>query len=168
MMIIMILEVIMKYLSIFGTSFATLILSMSFIGIDNQAAAQSAIAAKASVKVNISGLRNQKGDVIICLSSNAKAYPDCNKDKTARKQKIPASNGSSVIFENVDPGVYALALVHDKNRNGKMDIALFLPKEGFGMSNNPKVRAGKPKFKNSQFTVGTEDIVHNIKMRYIL
>ena len=160
----------MKYISHFGTNLTALILFTGFIGINNQATAQPNVAslAKASIKVNISGLRNQKGDVIICLSSNAKDYPDCRKDKTARQQKIPASNGSSVTFENVEPGVYALALVHDKNRNGKMDIALFLPKEGFGMSNNPKVRAGKPKFKNSQFTVGTENIVHNIKMRYIL
>jgi len=36
------------------------------------------------------------------------------------------------------------------------------------MSNNPKVRMGKPKFKNSKFTVGNDNIVKDIKMKYIL
>ncbi len=123
---------------------------------------------KASVIVNISGLRNTKGHILICLSSNKKEFPDCRKDTKARKKKILAKNNSKVIFENVEPGVYALALVHDKNSNDKMDIALFLPKEGFGMSNNPRVRAGKPKFKNSQFTVSNANVVQNIIMKYIL
>lgn len=125
-------------------------------------------AQKASVTVNISGLRNTKGHILVCLSSNQKEFPDCRKDANARKKKIVAANNSKVTFENVNPGVYALALVHDKNSNDKMDIALFLPKEGFGMSNNPKVRMGKPKFKNSQFTVGTANVVKDVKMKYIL
>lgn len=125
-------------------------------------------AQKASVTVNISGLRDTKGHILVCLSSNQKEFPDCAKDANARKKKIVAANNSKVTFENVNPGIYALALVHDKNSNDKMDIALFLPKEGFGMSNNPKVRMGKPKFKNSQFTVGSANVVKDIKMKYIL
>lgn len=133
------------------------------MAIQSEAAAQ-----KASIIVNISGLRNSKGHILVCLTSNKKEYPDCRKDANARKKKIAAVNNSTVVFENVDPGIYALALVHDKNSNDKMDIALFLPKEGFGMSNNPKVRMGKPKFKNSQFTVGNANVVKNITMKYIL
>lgn len=125
-------------------------------------------AQKASVTVNISGLRDTQGHILVCLSSNQKEFPDCAKDANARKKKIVAANNSKVTFENVNPGIYALALVHDKNSNDKMDIALFLPKEGFGMSNNPKVRMGKPKFKNSQFTVGSANVVKDIKMKYIL
>lgn len=165
----------MDYISAFGTNCAALILAMGVSSTINSAAAQSSAtnpaktaSAKASVKVNITGLRSNKGDVLICLSSNAKEFPDCSSDKKARKKQIKAVNGSSVTFKNVDPGVYALALVHDKNSNGEMDIALFLPKEGFGMSNNPKIRMGKPKFKNSKFTVGNANVVHNIKMNYIL
>ena len=139
------------------------IASPSLMAIQSEAAAQ-----KASIIVNISGLRNSKGHILVCLTSNKKEYPDCRKDANARKKKIAAVNNSTVVFENVDPGIYALALVHDKNSNDKMDIALFLPKEGFGMSNNPKVRMGKPKFKNSQFTVGNANVVKNITMKYIL
>lgn len=147
------------------------ILVMGAFSISGFASAQStqpASAAKASVKVNITGLKNTKGNVLICLSSNEKEFPDCRKDVSARKKVISATSSDSVTFENVEPGVYALALVHDKNSNGKMDLALFLPKEGFGMSLNPKIRMGKPKFKNSKFTVGSDDIIHNIKMKYIL
>ena len=161
----------MDYILGSGIKFAALIsgLAISSIASSSMAMVQNAPAAqKASVTVNISGLRSTKGHILVCLSSNKKEFPDCRKDANAKKKKILAKNNSKVVFNNVNPGVYALALVHDKNSNDKMDIALFLPKEGFGMSNNPKVRAGKPKFKNSQFTVGTANVVKNITMKYIL
>ncbi len=171
----------MDYISVFGIRSAVLILGWGISGtaVTNAAAINispvSAMAMQqivdtqnASVTVNISGLRNLKGQILICLSSNEKEFPDCRKDETAQKKNIPAAHNSQVVFENVAPGDYALALVHDKNSNGKMDLALFLPKEGFGMSNNPKVRMGKPKFKNSKFTVGNDNIVKDIKMKYIL
>lgn len=167
----------MDYIFAFGTKFAAPILAMGVLSTNGLVNAnpsalpfmmQAAPVTKASVTVNISGLRNTKGNLLICLSSNEKEFPDCRKDANARKKVISAANGAKVVFENVNAGVYALALVHDKNSNGKMDIALFLPKEGFGMSNNPKVRMGKPKFKNSKFTVGTANVSHNIKMKYIL
>lgn len=172
----------MDYISDFGIKFAALTLGLAVSNISMANAANGANAAipqillqangaaaqKASVTVNITGLRDEKGHVLICLSSNQKEFPDCAKDASAIKKKVKAANNSKVVFENVDPGVYALALVHDKNSNDKMDLTLFLPKEGFGMSNNPKVRMGKPKFKNSQFTVGAKNVTHNIEMKYIL
>lgn len=162
----------MDYILGSGIKFAALISGLAISSIASpslMAMVQTTpTAQKASITVNISGLRNTKGHILVCLSSNKKEYPDCSKDANARKKKIVAKNNSKVVFENVDPGVYALALVHDKNSNDKMDIALFLPKEGFGMSNNPRIRAGKPKFKNSQFTVGTANVVKNITMKYIL
>jgi len=123
---------------------------------------------KAKITVIIDGLRSQKGNVLVCLSTDAKQFPDCSKDKQARQLKVAASAAKMVVFENVVPGRYALALVHDENSNEKMDLRLFLPREGFGMSRNPKIRFGKPKFKNSQFDVKSNDIRHNIKMKYIL
>jgi len=49
-----------------------------------------------------------------------------------------------------------------------MDLALFLPKEGFGFSRNPKIGMGPPKFKSAQFSVGADDVSYAVKMKYIL
>jgi len=103
---------------------------------------------------------------MVCLTANAKSFPDCSKDAKAQKRLVSAST-KSLKFAGVTPGKYAVAIVHDENKNSKMDLALFVPKEGFAMSRNPAVRMGKPKFKNSVFTVGSTNVTQNLKMKYI-
>ncbi|MEP3227213.1 MAG: DUF2141 domain-containing protein [Parasphingorhabdus sp.] len=132
----------------------------------NQSVAAPAITA--TIDIAISNLRSQKGDVLVCLSSNPKYFPDCRKDKSARKIKVAASDAGNIKIQNVTPGTYAVALIHDENANGKMDLRLFLPREGFGFSRNPKIGMGPPKFKSAQFTIGSEDANYAVKMKYIL
>ncbi|MEP2102040.1 MAG: DUF2141 domain-containing protein [Parasphingorhabdus sp.] len=138
---------------------------MSAVGA-NQAAVAPVVTA--TIDIAISNLRSEKGDVLICLSSNPKYFPDCRKDKSARKIKVAASDAGNVKIANVKPGTYAVALVHDENANGKMDLRLFLPREGFGFSRNPKIGMGPPKFKSAQFTIGADNVNYAVKMKYIL
>jgi len=122
----------------------------------------------ATLDISVSGLRSSKGNVLVCLSSNPKYFPDCGKDKDARKIKVATSNASHLQITKVLPGTYAVALIHDENANGKMDMSLFLPREGFGFSRNPKIGMGAPKFQSSQFTVGADNQSYIVKMKYIL
>lgn len=121
-----------------------------------------------SIDVTITGLRNEKGLLLICLTANPKAWPDCSKDPDAHKRRIHAANLASVEFTGVSAGHYAVSLVHDENSNGKLDTAIMIPKEGFGFSRNPSVTFGPPKFKSAQFTVGAADISQTVKMKYML
>ena len=105
---------------------------------------------------------------MVCLSKNPKHFPDCRKDEQARKIKVAAAKAGSIKIDDVEPGTYAISLVHDENANGKMDLRLFLPREGFGFSRNPKIRMGPPKFKSAQFSVTGADVSHAVKMKYIL
>jgi len=104
---------------------------------------------------------------LVCLSASPKYFPDCSKDESARKLKISATQADSIHIAGVKPGTYAVALVHDENANGKMDMRLFLPREGFGFSRNPKIGMGPPKFKSAQFTVGADDTHYAVRMNYI-
>ncbi|MEH6702987.1 DUF2141 domain-containing protein [Parasphingorhabdus sp.] len=122
----------------------------------------------ASVDLAITGLRSDKGDVLVCLSTNPDYFPDCTKDKKARKLKIAAAKAETIKITGVKPGTYAVALIHDENANGKMDLRLFLPREGFGFSRNPKIGMGPPKFKSAQFTLGADDVQYAVQMKYIL
>ncbi|NCA01717.1 MAG: DUF2141 domain-containing protein [Sphingomonadaceae bacterium] len=151
--------------SVFGIGCAALILGSAIFPISAQAANELQ---RATVEVDISKVRNAKGKVLVCLTSNAKAYPDCGKDPASRKLALPASATLTARFEDVPPGTYAIALIHDENSNNRMDLALFLPKEGFGMSQNPKIGMGPPKFKNAQFVVNSGNIRLPVMMRYML
>lgn len=127
-----------------------------------------ALPQQATVDVSITGLRSAKGNVLVCLTTNAKYFPDCGKDPKALKQSVAAANASLVQFANVAPGTYALALVHDENANNKMDVAIFLPKEGFAFSRNPAVVFGPPKFGAAQFKVAEGEVTQKVTMKYML
>ena len=63
------------------------------------------------------------------------------------------------VFDNVEPGEYALTVLHDENGNGKLDTNLLgMPKEGYGVSNNAFRRFGPPRFREAKITVNGEPI----------
>lgn len=158
---------IMGYISGFGTKCAALILA-SALGATVLAGAAEATATTATLDVNIYGLRSMKGNVLVCVTANPRFFPDCSKDPKSLRANVPARDSAHVSFGGITQGTYAVALVHDENANSKMDMAVFLPKEGFGFSRNPVVMAGPPKFKSAAFAVESADVSQRVKMKYML
>ena len=120
----------------------------------------------ASLDVSVTGLRNKKGDILVCLTASSKAFPDCSKDGKALKRTVKANAGGSISFADVAPGTYALSLIHDENANGKLDTSLAIPKEGFGFSRNPKITFGPPKFKAAAFALAGAG-KQTVKLKYM-
>lgn len=73
-------------------------------------------------------------------------------------------NGKSTItFENVPAGEYAITCYHDKNNNDKMDFSpQGMPTEDYGSSNNV-MTFGPPQYFNSKFMVSDKDVSLEIK-----
>ncbi len=84
--------------------------------------------------------------------------------KPLQSKNVKIVNGkSTVVFENVEPGDYAIICFHDKNDNDKMDFeANGMPIEDYGMSNNV-MSFGPPTYSDAKFTVSEEDVVLEIK-----
>jgi uncharacterized protein (DUF2141 family) len=120
-----------------------------------------------SLDVSIAGKRSAKGNLLVCLTANPKAFPDCSKDPKARTAKLAATN-ATVSFDGLAPGAYAISMIHDENANGKMDVRVFLPKEGFGFSRNPAITFGPPKFGAASFQVSEGANNQMVKLRYML
>ncbi len=120
------------------------------------------------VSVTVTGLRSAKGQVLACLTTQPRAFPDCAKDPASHKRAVAVSGNSVVVnFGPVAPGSYAISLLHDENGNGKADMALFMPKEGFGFSRDAPVRLGPPSFKAAAFMVADAAVILSIRMRYM-
>jgi uncharacterized protein (DUF2141 family) len=129
----------------------------------------SSTASGGQVSVTVTNMRNTKGVVRACMTTNAQRFPRCGDDPASHKLVVPASASLSFTFDNVTPGRYAIALLHDENGNGKADRALMMmPKEGFGFSRDAKVRMGPPKFKDAVFDFTGGSANHSIRMRYLL
>ena len=119
------------------------------------------------VTVTVTKLRSTKGQILACLTSDARAFPQCERDKNAQSLIVPAREGLVLNFGRVPAGRYAIALIHDENGNGKLDKNLIIPREGFGFSRNAPVAFGPPSFKSASFVIDGKDHQEAISVRYL-
>lgn len=121
------------------------------------------------VVITVTDLRSAKGVVRACMTTRADIFPRCIKDPTAHRTVVPAGESIEIRFKGVEPGEYAIALLHDENDNGKADRALgMMPKEGYGFSRDAPVRMAPPKFKDAVFKIEEGLSRVSIRMRYFL
>ena len=117
----------------------------------------------------MSGLRNVDGLVQACLTTQPRHFPDCRDDPASHQLTVNAAAGLVLNFDHVQPGTYAVALLHDENGNGRADRVLsMIPREGFGFSRDAPVRMGPPGFDEASFEVGDVPVRQTIRMRYLL
>lgn len=118
--------------------------------------------------IDISHFKNHKGQLLIALFDKKESFPVPKVVyRKAIIQKID-KNVMHYIFVNLPIGNYAVTLVHDENSNEKMDRYFFgMPKEGYGLSNNQKVRFSPPTFKKSRFYFDKTQTI-KIKINYII
>ena len=70
-------------------------------------------------------------------------------------------------FEDIPPGTYALAVIHDENMNGKLDTnALGIPTEGYGFSNDVRGLFGAPAFSAASFAYDGRTLELTIDLQY--
>lgn len=77
--------------------------------------------------------------------------------------------GSSqlVTFQNLQPGSYAVAILHDANSDSEVNRNLLgIPQEGFGFSRNPVIRAGAPNFSDTVIFVAGPRTNIEVQLNY--
>jgi len=122
--------------------------------------------------VTVANLRNDQGQVLICVfsadSSDKAEFPDCAKGRAVRTARGAISGGKAFMtFNGLKDGAYAVAIIHDENGNGQLDTNfLGIPAEGVGVSTNPRV-FGKPSFEQGQFDIKGNTAIA-IDTKYIL
>jgi uncharacterized protein (DUF2141 family) len=100
----------------------------------------------ADLVVNVAGIEPTSGQVGCSLFSDAKGFP--MEGTVARTLWMPADRQPMTCrFPGVATGTYAVAVVHDLNRNGKVDTNLFgIPTEPWGVSNGVRPTLRAPRF----------------------
>lgn len=120
-----------------------------------------------TLEITITGLRSDKGSVLLMLCPPASGFPDC-RGKVIRKATLAISGGvAHAHFSGIVPGKYAVSAFHDANANGKMDTMMGIPREGFGFSRNPPLRPRAPRFDETDIMIEGNSTA-NITIRYIL
>ena len=148
------------------TSFVGLISILLFAASARTAAPQNE--SKIVIRAQIEGLHNDKGQVVCALFADADDFPKKMDRAVAHTAAPIAAQHATCEFPNVAAGVYAIAVFHDENSNGKLDANwLGIPREGVGASNNPKPRMGPPKFAAAKFQYSGASMDLPITMHYL-
>ncbi|MFA6946290.1 MAG: DUF2141 domain-containing protein [Pedobacter sp.] len=108
-----------------------------------------------SLTVDVCELRNSKGTVQFALYNSEDAFPDEHYKKYFKKLTGKIVNGTSTVtFENLPEGKYAVNILHDENNDGKIKKGIILPKEGIGFSNFQSIGfSNRPSFSKASFSV---------------
>lgn len=108
-----------------------------------------------SLTIDVSELRNSKGTVLFALYNREDAFPDEHYKKYFKKLTGKIENGASTVtFENIPAGKYAVNILHDENDDGKIKKGLIMPLEGIGFSNYKSIGLfNKPSFSKASFDV---------------
>jgi uncharacterized protein (DUF2141 family) len=122
----------------------------------------------AELTVQLTGLRNAKGVVHLCLTSDAQRFLDCQKVPGSVGRTLPAGQAARVTLAPVPAGTYALLVVHDENANGRLDMTFGIPREGFGFSNNPPMKPRAPRWDEIRFALPPGAHIQTIRIRYVL
>jgi len=105
-----------------------------------------------TLRIHVDGLRNSTGWVGTTIFASPDGWPEDSK-KALWHGPPPIGSGQrqvTAVWEDLPPGDYAVAAIHDENMNHKLDRNFVgWPKEGFGFANNPHVGLSAPPFKDA-------------------
>jgi uncharacterized protein (DUF2141 family) len=103
-----------------------------------------------TLTVEVPNAASDEGMMVIGLYTEAqfmRAAPETDANVKIKDGKAVAE------LKNVKPGTYAVMVLHDKNGNNQMDFeSNGMPKEAYGMSNNP-MSYGPPQFSDAAIEV---------------
>ncbi|MGI9390105.1 MAG: DUF2141 domain-containing protein [Boseongicola sp.] len=108
--------------------------------------------AAADLNLSITGVGSQSGQFLISVFTDGTSW--MKRPISTGIAKVESGGSASVQFE-LPPGTYGLAVVHDANGDGKINVnALGIPTEAFGFSKNARSLFGPPRFNRARFELG--------------
>ncbi|MDP3233366.1 MAG: DUF2141 domain-containing protein [Myxococcales bacterium] len=144
-----------------------LFISSLLADLDGGAAAVDTSAPSATMQVEISGVKNAKGHLLLAVYRASDRFSEAGQT-AFRKARVAASAGTLMVeVKDLPAGTYALALIHDENDNLKIDTGLFgIPTEGFCFSKNAMGMFGPPTFKDAAVSHAVGSGVQKLVLRY--
>lgn len=122
----------------------------------------------ATLAFALDGVKSGKGQVVIAVYTSKVTWLDLGR--AARVLKLPAREGTVFgLLEGVPAGECAVAVFHDENGNGKLDMGWFPlpgPIEGGAASNGATGRFGPPSWEDARTDCRAGETVVRMKLAY--
>ncbi|MFC0634037.1 DUF2141 domain-containing protein [Brevundimonas balnearis] len=105
-----------------------------------------------------------EGRIAVAVFEEGAGFPDAEEAKATRRVR-PAGPVTRVVFSDLPPGRYSVAVFHDADENGRLTLwPVGLPREAYGFSNNARGRFGPPRFEQAAFTLGADGARQAIRL----
>lgn len=120
----------------------------------------------AQIVVEITNLRDDGGHVRGALFAGRDGWTTEGREVATCNARIRGGRATCVL-EDVPPGTYAFAYLHDEDDDGGLDRDwIGIPSEGFGFSNNAAPGLGPPSYESASFAHGAPETVLHVRTRY--
>ncbi len=130
--------------------------------------ASATTANAADLKIKLTDLRNNEGNIAIAIHNNETAFIGNDATNAPYTMLINTAGSKTITLHDFPAGKYAISILHDENKDDTLNTTEHgFPTEGYAYSNN----VGKlsiPSFNKASFTHSTDtDTTQIIKMLYI-
>ena len=120
------------------------------------------------IHVKILNIRNSTGTIACALFESPAGFPIEVLHSATNVMIIKIRKTQARCdFEDIPPGKYAIAVIHDEDMNGKLETNLLgIPKEGYGFSNAAKSMIGVPSFSDASFPYNGQNLDLTMSLHY--
>lgn len=116
---------------------------------------------KGVIDVEVKNTSSDEGQILIGLYNSETQWLGTPYEG---KVGIVKNGTSTVVFDAIPNGTYAISVFHDADGDGELDTFLGIPTEKTGASNNAPANFGPPKWNDAKFEVKGSNVKQVIKL----
>jgi len=106
-----------------------------------------------TLTITVENMDSNEGNLGILIFNGPKGWAE-DRQAALKDISVPAQKGTQKVTVQLPEGKYAVALIHDVNVNHKLDKNFIgMPKEFWGMSNNPHATIKAPPIEKAMFAL---------------
>lgn len=118
--------------------------------------------------MKIPNIKNSTGNIACAIFESPEGFPKkfSGSSEAVIIKKIHKTQ-AQCDFSDIPPGTYAIAVIHDENKNNELDTNwMGIPTEGYGFSKTTIDEFGAPAFSAASFRYDGENLDLTIKLEY--
>jgi uncharacterized protein (DUF2141 family) len=144
---------------------AVAVVVISLVSASAQQSSPASSGAGYTLTVVVEGVDQRDGNIGMLVFNSPKGWAE-DRQAALKDQAVPAHPGNMTLtVSGLPAGEYAVSLVHDVNKNHKLDRNfLGKPTEQWGLSNNPHAVLKTPSYDACKFQLKGDMEIH-IKMQ---
>ena len=118
------------------------------------------------IKILVSNIKEEKGTIHYGIYNNSDLFPKKQGRIYGGYQNVSDVLRDGILINELEESVFAIAIYHDQNENGKFDTFFGIPEEKYGFSNDAAVFFGPPSFNEASFNLDeSESKIMEIRLR---